>query len=267
LFPHAVFPRARRREDACAFSQIEPAKPLIAFRRQTHQFLCVTANTRARHHAGDTNMTPIQLYTYQTPNGHKASIMIEETGLPYQVHVVDIDKGDQYRAEFLALSPNNKIPVIVDPERKRTVFESGAILFYLAERSGVLKPDGPEETIRTLQWTLFQAAHVGPMLGQLWHFKVFAKEKLPYAIERYEREADRILRVLDVELGKRPYLAGDRYGIADIMTWAWINALPKLGRTLEATPTLQRWHAKIAARPAVKRGLAVPALPERDAAA
>jgi GST-like protein len=211
-------------------------------------------------------MQPIELYTYQTPNGHKASIMLEETGLPYRVHVVDIEKGDQHRPEFLALSPNNRIPVIVDPDRARTVFESGAILVYLADRSGVLQPQAPDEASRTLQWVLFQAAHVGPMLGQLWHFKVFAKETLPYAIERYERETARILRVLDGELAKQPYLVS-RYGIADVMTWPWINALPKLGVTLDATAHLKRWHAEIAARPAVQRGLAVPVLRDRDEAA
>jgi GST-like protein len=210
-------------------------------------------------------MRPIELYTYQTPNGHKASIMLEETGLPYAVHVVDIETGDQHRPAFVALNPNNKIPVIVDPDRDRTVFESGAILFYLADRSGVLGPVGPDETGLTLQWVLFQAAHVGPMIGQLWHFKVFATEKLPYAIARYARETARILGVLDGEFAGRPYLAGERYGIADIMTWPWINALPKLGVTLDATPNVQRWHAEIAARPAVQRGVAVPLLRERAA--
>jgi GST-like protein len=210
-------------------------------------------------------MRPIELYTYQTPNGHKASIMLEETGLPYEVQVVDIETGDQHRPEFLALNPNNKIPVIVDPDRNRTVFESGAILFYLADRSGVLMPVGSDETGLTLQWALFQAAHVGPMIGQLWHFKVFATEKLPYAIERYARETTRILGVLDGELARRTYLVGDCYGIADIMTWPWINALPKLGVPLDSTPSLQRWHTEIAARPAVQRGLAIPVLRERAA--
>lgn len=212
-------------------------------------------------------MTPIELYTFDTPNGHKASIMLEETGLPYEVHIVDIDKGEQHRSEFLALNPNNKIPVIVDPDHGRTVFETGAILFYLADRSGVLRPDGPDEAGRTLQWTLFQAAHVGPMIGQLWHFKVSAKEKLPYAIDRYERETARILGVLDRELAQRPYLAGDRYGIADIMTFPWIDALPKLGLSLDHTPHLARWHAAIAARPAVQRGMAVPDLDAHERAA
>ena len=124
-------------------------------------------------------MTPIQLYTYQTPNGHKASIMLEETGLPYDVHIVDIENGAQHSPEFLALNPNNKIPVIVDPDRHRTVVESGAILLYLAERSGVLKPRDETEAGLTLQWILFQAAHVGPTLGQLWNYKIFAPEKIP----------------------------------------------------------------------------------------
>jgi GST-like protein len=212
-------------------------------------------------------MNPLEFYTYQTPNGHKVSIMLEETGLPYRVHVVDIEKGDQHLPKFLALNPNSKIPVIVDPDRNRTVVESGAILFYLADRAGVLRPEGAEEASRTLQWTLFQAAHVGPMIGQLWHFKVFAPEKLPYAIERYERETARIVNVLDGELAQRPYLVGNRYGIADVMTWPWVNALPKLGVSLDAYRHLERWHADIAARPAVQRGVAVPALREHDAAA
>ncbi len=210
-------------------------------------------------------MTPIDLYTYQTPNGHKASIMLEEAGLPYAVTVIDIEAGEQHRPSFLALNPNNKIPVIVDHDHDRTIFESGAILLYLAERSGVLQPNGPLALSKTLQWSFFQAAHVGPMIGQLWHFKVFAKETLPYAIERYERETARILRVLDGELALRPYLVGASYGIADIMVWPWINALPKLGVTLADTPHLERWHETIAARPAVQRGLAVPALAQTDA--
>jgi len=210
-------------------------------------------------------MTPIDLYTYQTPNGHKASIMLEEAGLPYAVNLIDIEAGDQHRPSFLALNPNNKIPVIVDHDHDRTVFESGAILLYLAERSGVLQPNGPLALSKTLQWSFFQAAHVGPMIGQLWHFKVFAKETLPYAIERYERETARILRVLDGELALRPYLVEASYGIADIMVWPWIDALPKLGVSLAETPHLQRWHETIAARPAVQRGLAVPALAHADA--
>lgn len=213
-------------------------------------------------------MTPIQLHTYQTPNGHKASIMLEETGLPYQAHVVDIVRGDQQAPEFLALNPNNKIPVIVDPDRGRTVFESGAILFYLAERSGVLRPETAEEHGRALQWALFQAAHVGPTLGQIWNWKIFSDEKLPQVIGRFEREANRLFRVLDGQLGRSPYLAGRHYGIADVMTWPWIAvAEPKLLLDLQPYPNLARWFAEIAERPAVRRGLRVPVLPGRADAA
>lgn len=211
-------------------------------------------------------MTPIQLYSYQTPNGHKASIMLEETGLPYDVHVVDIEKGDQFRPEFLALNPNNKIPVIVDPDRSRTVFESGAILLYLADRSGVLKPRNDAEAGLTLQWVLFQAAHVGPTLGQLWNYKIFAAEKLPQVISRFERETVRVLRVLDGQLGPKPYLVGEVLGIADVMTWPWINAaVSKLGVDLGELPNVARWFAEIQARPAVQRGLRVPAHDEQKA--
>jgi GSH-dependent disulfide-bond oxidoreductase len=206
-------------------------------------------------------MTPLHLYTYQTPNGHKASIMLEETGLPYDVHVVDIEKGEQTAPAFLALNPNNKIPVIVDPDAGRTIVESGAILFYLADRSGKLKPQAGRETDETLSWVLFQAAHVGPTLGQLWN-KIFADEKIAYVINRFERESARVFRVLDGELEKRPYLVGNRYGLADIMTWPWIHAaVGKIGLVLDATPNLARWYAGVAKRPAVQRGLEIPVLP------
>ena len=148
-------------------------------------------------------MAPIQLYTYQTPNGHKASIMLEEIGLPYEVHVVDIETGDQHAPAFLALNPNNKIPVITDPDRGRTVFESGAILPYLAERSGKLLPADADERLTALQWSLFQAAHLGPALGQLWNYKLFASEKIPYVIGRFEKETARVFGVLDGVLGRR----------------------------------------------------------------
>ncbi|QCI67824.1 glutathione S-transferase family protein [Phreatobacter stygius] len=213
-------------------------------------------------------MTPIQLHSYQTPNGHKASIMLEETGLPYQVHVVDIERGDQHAPDFLALNPNNKIPVIVDPDRNRTVFESGAILTYLAERSGRFLPANEQERLVTLQWLLFQAAHVGPTLGQLWNYKVFAAERIPSVIGRFEKETARVLKVMNGELGKRAFLAGDSYGIADIMTWPWIHAgLKHLGLDLAASPDVGRWYETIGARPQVRRGLAIPALGDRSDAA
>ena len=209
-------------------------------------------------------MTPIQLYTYQTPNGHKASIMLEETQLPYDVHVVDIEAGDQKTPAFLALNPNNKIPVVVDPDRERTVFESGAILHYLAERSGVLVPGSEAERIAVQSWSFFQAAHVGPTLGPLWNYKIFAPEKIPYVIGRFEAEAGRVYRVLDGQLARHAHIAGEAYGIADVMTWPWIHAgLSKLGLALDATPHLARWYMAVAARPAVLRGLAVPRRPAR----
>jgi GST-like protein len=212
-------------------------------------------------------MTPIQLYTYRTPNGHKASIMLEETDLPYDVHVVDIENGEQQAPAFLALNPNGKIPVIVDPGRDRTVFESGAILFYLAERSGVLRPETAEEQDVTLRWVLFQAAHVGPTLGQLWNWKIFASSKPPQVVAYFEREATRVLRVLDGRLSRHAYLTGTRYGIADVMTWPWINvAEPKLGLDFRPYPSLRRWFGEIAGRPAVRRGLAVPDLSAAEAA-
>ncbi len=213
-------------------------------------------------------MTPIQLHTYQTPNGHKASIMLEETGLPYQVHVVDIEHGDQHKPAFLALNPNNKIPVIVDPDHDRTVVESGAILTYLARRSGRFVPASEADRQVTLQWLLFQAAHVGPTLGQLWNYKVFAPDKIPYVIGRFEKETARVLGVLNGELGRHACLAGDDYGVADIMTWPWINAgVTHLGVEPEAYPHLNRWFEAIGARPAVGRGLAVPVLGDKPGAA
>jgi GST-like protein len=213
-------------------------------------------------------MTPIQLYTYQTPNGHKASIMLEETGLPYDVHIVDIEKGEQNSPAFLALNPNNKIPVIVDPDRNRTVVESGAILLYLAERSGLLRPRHEIDAGMTLQWILFQAAHVGPTLGQLWNYKIFAPEKVGYVIDRFERETGRVLRVLDGQLGTSRYLVGGRYGAADVMTWPWIHAAAaKLGVELDRYPNLARWHDQVGSRPAVQRGVLVPDLAQHEAAA
>lgn len=210
-------------------------------------------------------MTPIQLHTYQTPNGHKASIMLEETGLPYTVHVVDIEAGDQHKPDFLEMNPNNKIPVIVDPDRNRTVFESGAILVYLANRAGKFVAQDEEVRLRVLQWTLFQAAHVGPTLGQLWNYRIFVKPDVPPAIERFERETRRVLNVLDGQLRQRAWLADD-YGIADIMTWPWIHAAQeKIGVPIDGLPGLQRWYREIAARPAVQRGLAVPAVKQKAA--
>ena len=213
-------------------------------------------------------MTPLKLYTYQTPNGHKASIMLEETGLAYDVHVVDIEAGAQKTPAFLALNPNNKIPVIVDPDEGQTVVETGAILHYLAERSGMFLPASDAERYQVLSWTLFQAAHIGPTLGQLWNYKIFAPEKLPYVIGRFETEANRLFRVLDGVLARHAHIAGEAYGIADVMTWPWIHAgLTKLGLTLDETQNLARWYGAVGARPAVQRGLLVSRLPGHAAVA
>jgi GST-like protein len=201
-------------------------------------------------------MTPIDLYTWGTPNGHKVSIMLEEVGLPYTVHAVNISRNESWTPEYLAMNPNGKIPVIVDPDAGRTVVESGAILLYLAERSGKLRPGPADET---MTWLFFQAAHVGPMLGQLGFFKVFSKDKIPAAIERFEKESARVLGVLNTRLEHSEHLGGAEYGLADIMTFPWVRAARiRLGIDLAGLPHLARWADAIDARPAVQRGLAVP---------
>jgi GST-like protein len=204
-------------------------------------------------------MTPIKLYTWGTPNGQKASIMLEETGLPYEVHPVDISKGGTQTPEYLAMNPNGKIPMIEDPDAGRRVIESGNILLYLTERSGKLRPEPGDAT---LEWMFFQAAHLGPMLGQLGFFKVFSAEKIPAAIERFEKESARVLRVLDTRLGQSAHLGGAHFGLADIMNWPWIRtAQLRLGFDLAAMPNLSRWFESVGARPAVQKGVAVPATP------
>jgi GST-like protein len=206
----------------------------------------------------------IELYTFATPNGRKVPIALEEMGLPYEVKVVHIGKGEQHRPEFLAVNPNGKIPAIVDREgpggRPFTLFESGAILLYLAEKSGrFLSPDARVRHT-TVQWLMFQMGGVGPMFGQASHFVKFAKEKVPYAIERYTTEARRILGVLDGELGKREYLAGE-YSVADMATYPWVEALAgMLPEVMEGRAGLQAWRERVGARPAVQRGMKVPDL-------
>jgi GST-like protein len=196
----------------------------------------------------------IDLYSCETPNGQKIHIMLEETGLDYAVHWIDIDAGDQFAPEFLAISPNNKIPAIVDqlgPDgRPLSVFESGAILIYLADKTGRFLPAQPRERTAVLEWLMFQMASVGPMLGQAHHFRAYAREKIPYAIERYTREAFRIYGVLDKRLAEREFLAGD-YSIADMAVFPWIRLHGRQGQDLGDFPNLRRWFAAIAARPAV----------------
>jgi len=208
-------------------------------------------NTRASN-------SMIDLYTFTTPNGRKASIMLEEVGLPYNVHKIDITKGDQFTPEFVAINPNSKIPAIIDPESGITVFESGAILIYLAKKTGKLLPTNDKEQFQVLSWLMLQMGSVGPMLGQLNHFKKFAPEKIPYAIERYEKETLRLYGVLDGQLQEREFLCGD-YSIADIATYPWIAIYEMQGLTLDSHPNLKRWVETMQQRPAVERGMAVPA--------
>jgi GST-like protein len=198
----------------------------------------------------------IDLYTFTTPNGRKPAIMLEEVGLPYNSIKIDISKGDQFTPEFVAINPNSKIPAIVDKETGITVFESGAILIYLAEKTGQLLPSETAERIKVIEWLMFQMASVGPMFGQLSHFRNFAPEKIPYAIERYEKETLRLFGVLDGELAKQEFIAGE-YSIADISTYPWVAAYEFLGVTLEDHPNLKRWVETMKKRPAVQKGMAV----------
>jgi GST-like protein len=201
----------------------------------------------------------IDLYTWGTPNGRKASVMLEECGLKYDVHKIDIGKGDQFKPEFLAVNPNGKIPAIVDrdgPDGKPiSVFESGAILIYLAEKTGsALLPADPRRRTAVLQWLMFQMGGVGPMFGQAHHFIRFAPEKVPYGIERYSKETRRLYGVMDRRLGEAAYLAGD-YSIADIATYPWVARHEYHEVKLEDFPNVKRWFDAIDARPAVVKGL------------
>ena len=203
----------------------------------------------------------IEAWTWPTPNGHKLHIMLEEVGLPYTVIPIDIRAGDQFRPEFLAITPNHRIPAIVDPDgpggKRFTLFESGAILIYLAEKTGQLLPADPVQRYTCLQWLMFQMGGVGPMFGQYNHFAVYAPEELPYAIERYTNEVRRLHRVLEKRLSESAYLAGAEYSIADIATFPWIRNPDRRGIDLAEFPAVKRWHDAIAARPAVQRGVAV----------
>ncbi|MBR0679194.1 glutathione S-transferase family protein [Roseomonas eburnea] len=211
----------------------------------------------------------LQVWTWPTPNGHKVHILLEELGLPYEVVPVAIGKGEQFRAEFLAITPNHRIPAIVDPDgpggERFSLFESGAILIYLAEKAGSdLWPKDPATRYRCLQWVMFQMGGVGPMFGQYNHFANYAAEKLPYAIERYSNEVARLHRVLDKRLGESAYLAGTDYTIADIATFPWIRNPGRRNVDLDLYPNVRRWHDAIAARPAVRRGVAVLAEHQRQ---
>ena len=204
----------------------------------------------------------IDVWTWPTPNGHKVHIALEELGLPYNVIPVNIGKGDQFKPEFLAITPNHRIPAIVDPDgpggERIVLFESAAILLYLSEKArGALIPAEPAGKYICLQWMMFQMGGTGPMFGQYNHFANYAVEKIPYAIERYTNEVKRLHRVLDKRLGEAAYLAGDAYTMADVINFPWIRNPERRGIDFAAYPNVKRWHDAIAARPAVQRGCAV----------
>jgi GST-like protein len=203
----------------------------------------------------------IDLYFWGTPNGNKITIALEELGLAYRVHPVDINKGEQFEPAFLRISPNNRIPAIVDGApadggEPLSIFESGAILTYLAEKTGRLLPADTRGRFEVMQWLFWQVGGLGPMAGQNHHFVQYAPEKIPYAIERYVRETARLYRVMNTRLSDRPYLAGD-YSIADIASYPWVVPHEKQRQNLDDFPNLKRWFATMAARPAVERAYAV----------
>ena len=204
----------------------------------------------------------IDLYYWPTPNGHKVTLFLEEAGLEYRVEPVNIGGGDQFKPEFLAISPNNKMPAIVDHAPADggapiSVFESGAILLYLANKTGRFFGQTVREKVEVNQWLMWQMAGLGPMTGQYGHFTVYAPEKIDYAIDRYTREAQRLLGVLDRRLAGRAFIAGDGYTIADMAAYPWINPYARAPLDLEPYPDLRRWHAAIAARPATQRAYAL----------
>jgi GSH-dependent disulfide-bond oxidoreductase len=208
----------------------------------------------------------IKLYTWGTPNGRKASIMLEEVGLPYEVHPVNLGKDEQLDKAFLKISPNNKIPAIVDedaPGGPLAIFESGAILTYLAEKTGkLLAPSGPAR-YKAMEWTYWQVGGLGPMLGQVGFFAMRSKEKSPEAIERFTTESARLFGVMEGRLKESPYLAGDDYSIADIACYAWVLGASTMLRPVAPgiwgdNPSIERWLEVIGERPAVQRGMAVP---------
>jgi GST-like protein len=203
----------------------------------------------------------IEVFSWATPNGHKVHIMLEECGLPYRAIPVDIGAGDQFKPEFLKISPNNKIPAITDPDgpggKPISLFESGAILVYLAGKTGRFMPASDHGKYEVLQWLMFQMGSVGPMLGQAHHFRMYAPDKIEYAVNRYTNEARRIYGVIDRRLSQSAWLGGSEYSIADIATFPWLRSWQNQGIVLSEYPHLQAWFDKIAERPAVQRGVKV----------
>jgi GSH-dependent disulfide-bond oxidoreductase len=203
----------------------------------------------------------IEVYSWATPNGHKVHIMLEECGLAYRPIAVDIGQGDQFQPDFLRISPNNKIPALVDPDgpdgQPISLFESGAILLYLAGKTGRFLPDSTRGRYEMLQWLMFQMGSVGPMLGQAHHFRQYAPEKIPYAIERYSNEARRLYGVMNRQLARCRYIAGPEYTIADMAIFPWLRSWKNQGIAWNEHPHLKGWFDEIAARPAVRRGVEV----------
>ena len=203
----------------------------------------------------------IEVYSWATPNGHKVHIMLEECALPYKVVAVDIGSGDQFKSDFLAISPNNKVPAIVDSDgpagKPMSLFESGAILLYLAGKTGRFLPTDTRGRYAVLQWLMFQMAGVGPMLGQAHHFRVYAPERITYAVDRYSNEAKRLYRVMNDQLARSRYIAGSEYTIADIAIFPWLRSWKNQGIDWADYPHLKGWFDEIAARPAVVRGVEV----------
>src|SRR5918999_6266507 len=204
---------------------------------------------------------PIDLYYWPTPNGWKITIFLEEVDLPYNVVPVDIAAGDQYEPKFLKISPNNKMPAIIDPEGPDgapiTLSESGAILIYLADKTKMFFPQTPRERYVVLQWLMFQMGHVGPMLGQAHHFRQYAPETIPYAVQRYTAEAARIFRLIDRRLAESEFIATDDYTIADVAVFPWLVSHENQGQDIADYPNLERWYRAVEARPAVQHGLEV----------
>ena len=199
----------------------------------------------------------IELYYWPTPNGQKIALFLEEAGVPYELKLVDIGKGDQFKPDYLAISPNNKMPAIVDRVpadggEPISVFESGAILLYLADKTGKFIPTDVRGRVMTMQWLFWQVGGLGPMIGQRHHFERYAEEKIPYAIDRYERETLRLVGVLDRQLAGRAFISGDAYTIADMASYPWIDS-HAAQEGLESYPNVQRWHDAIKARPATRR--------------
>jgi GST-like protein len=196
----------------------------------------------------------IDFYYWTTPNGHKITLFLEETGIPYRMHPVNLGKGEQFKPEFLAISPNNRMPAIVDQAPKDggapiSVFESGAILLYLADKTGKFIPQDLRGRTETIEWLFWQMGGLGPMAGQNHHFSQYAPEKIPYAIDRYVKETNRLYGVMNKRLADRPFLAGD-YSIADMASYPWVVPYERQGQKLEDFPHLKRWFEAIAARPA-----------------